>query len=321
MTDASTQGIVGVSIRDTALRLTEVSRANREIKVTRLAQGRARVPLHFSSFKDASLINKFAEDINRLYEVSDFQARHAVISLDSSLVAIKKIPVDVSLKGARLKDHVDWEVEQCVINPVADYSVAYEYYEPGREQENAEVVVAIVRKTVINFVKDIFRNTDLRLRAVDVDVFAAQRVVQENYQAPENGFIVLVDVRKENLQISLLKNDKFLVAQDIDYSLEDQNDAAHMDHDYLARVIFKELRRLILDNKIGKDVEDMSAIYIYGDHVTARMVETLQNGHHLPIERANPFLRLKTANLAGASAWQDNPETFMTSVGAALKKL
>jgi hypothetical protein len=78
---------------------------------------------------------------------------------------------------------------------------------------------------------------------------------------------------------------------------------------------------LILDNKIGKDVEDVSSIYVYGDHVTARLLETLQNGRHLRIDRANPFLRLKTANLAGASIWQDNPETFMTSVGAALKKL
>lgn len=156
---------------------------------------------------------------------------------------------------------------------------------------------------------------------MDVDVFAAQRVVQSNYEVPDDGYVALVDVRKENLQISLHRNKRFLVAQDIDFSLEDQNDAAHMDHDYLGRVIFKELRRLILDNKIGRDVEDMSAIYVYGDHVTARMVETLQNGRHLPIDRANPFQRLKTANLAGTAAWQDNPETFVTSVGAALKKL
>jgi len=321
MVDASSQGIVGVSIRETTLRLTEISRANGEAMITRLAQGRVRAPLQITSFKDRLLIHKLAEDVNRLYEVSDFQARRAVFTLDSNAVLIKKIPVDMSLKGSRLKDHVDWEVEQCVINSLTDYHIAYEYYEPGAGQEFAEVVVVIVRKMIVDFLKEIFHNTDLRLRAVDVDVFAAQRVVEANYDFAETPWVALVDVRRENLQFSLLQNARFFAAQEVEYPLEDQSDVTNMDRDFLPRIISKELRRIVLENKLGKGVDELNAIFVYGDHVTDRLVEALQNSHNVRIDRANPFRRLKTAPVVGDLSMQENPETFVVSVGAALKKL
>ncbi|NUO83839.1 pilus assembly protein PilM [candidate division KSB1 bacterium] len=314
-------GIIGISIRDTALRMSEASRVNGEYKITHIAQGRVRTPFVFSSLKDASLIHKYAEDINRLYETSNFQARRAVFTLDSSMVLIKRIPVDVSLKGQRLKDHVCWEVEQCVINPLEEYIIDFEHVPPTEEQEFAEVIVVVVRRAAVEFLKAVFKNTDLRLSAIEVDVFAAHRVLLSNYDSLEDAYTALIDIRKENLQFAILKNKEFYMAQEVDYSLEEQGALQNTDESYLSRILSKELRRIILDNKIGKSVDDMQAIYLYGENISPQVVGALQNIHRIRIDLANPFRRIKIVDETMAPEIQNNPETFVVSVGAALKNL
>jgi Tfp pilus assembly PilM family ATPase len=314
-------GTIGISIRDTALRMSEAARSNGEYKVTHIAQGRVRTPFVFSSLKDSSLIHKYAEDLNRLYETSNFQARRAVFTLDSSMVLIKRIPVDVSLKGPRLKDHVYWEVEQCVINPLEEYIIDFELMPLGEEQEFSEVVVVVVRRAAVEFLKAVFKNTDLRLAAVEVDVFAAHRVLLSNYDAAEEAYTALIDVRKDNLQFAVLKNKEFFLAQEVDYAAEEPGAAQNSDESHLSRILSKELRRIIIDGKIGKSVDDVQAIFIYGESVSPRVVEALQRIHRVRIDLANPFRRIKIVDETVAPEIQEHPEAFVVAVGAALKNL
>lgn len=314
-------GIIGISIRDTALRMSEAARSNGEYQITHIAQGRVRTPFVFSSLQDSSLIHKYAEDLNRLYETSNFQARRAVFTLDSSMVLIKRIPVDVSLKGQRLKDHVCWEVEQCVINPLEEYIVDFEHVPPSEEQEFAEVVAVVVRRAAVDFLKAVFKNTDLRLAAIEVDVFAAHRALLSNYEATQDSYTALIDVRKENMQFAVLKNKDFYLSQEVDYSLEDQDAMSSADDGYLSRILSKELRRIIIDNKIGKGVDDMQSIFIYGENVNPQIVAALQQIHRIRIDLANPFRRIKIVDETMAPEIQEHPEAFVVSVGAALKNL
>lgn len=314
-------GMIGISIRDTALRMSEAARSNGEFKITHIAQGRVRTPFVFSSLQDPSLILKFAEDLNRLYETSNFQARRAVFTLDSNMVLIKKIPVDVNLKGQRLKDHVHWEVEQCLINPLEEYIVDFEHVPPSADQEYAEIVAVVVRQAVVKFLKAMFRNTDLRLAAIDVDVFAAHRMLLSNYETEEDSYAALIDVRKDNVQFALLRNKEFYLAQEVDYSPEEQSDRQNADESYLPRMLSKELRRIIIESKIGKSVDDMQAIYLHGENLGAQVVEGLQQIHRVRIDRANPFRRIKIVDGTAAPEIQEHPEAFVVAVGAALKNL
>jgi type IV pilus assembly protein PilM len=321
MAPAATNGMIGISIRDTTLRMAEATQVGGERRISRLSQGRVRTPFNFTSLKDQTLIRRYAEDINRLYETADFQVPFSVFILDANMVLIKKIPVDANLQGERLKSHVQWEVAQCVINPLEHYIIDFQRLPAVADQEYAEVVVVVARRMAIDFLKEIFRNTDLRLRAIDVDVFAAQRVFAENYEADGDAYVALVDVRKDNLQFTIIRGDIFFLSQDVDYHAEEQGESPKREDDHLARIVSKELRRMIIDHKLGKSVEDMHAIYLYGDGVTDQMVEALQNTHNVRIDRANPFKKIRTASQGGDLSVQSQPETFVIPVGAALKGL
>jgi Tfp pilus assembly PilM family ATPase len=72
---------------------------------------------------------------------------------------------------------------------------------------------------------------------------------------------------------------------------------------------------------LGKSVEDMRAIYLYGDGVNDDILETLQNTHNVRIDRANPFKKLRIASQGGEALAPSQPEAFVIPVGAALKGL
>ncbi len=321
MAKDATRGVVGISIRDAMLRMIELQHANGETKVTKLSQGKVKTPFQASVFKEEALTHKFAEDLNRLYEISNFQAQAAILTLDSNLVSIKRMPIDASLKGQRLQDHVHWEIEQCFINPREEYIIDFEHAPPTPEQEQAEVIVVAVRRAIVNFLKKVFRETDLRLSAIEVDVFAAHRAWATNYEVDKDGYMALIDLRRDNMQFALLQDGMFLLAQEVDYPVEEQAAAPGIDDTFLPRLLSKELRRIILDHKLGKGVEELRALYLHGDNVGDQLVHALQETHKIKIERINPFRKVKIEDQSADPLAQTHPEVFAVCVGAALKSV
>ena len=314
MVQGTIEGTIGISIRDTTLRMTETSSSNGEYQVVRLSQGRVRTPFQLSSVKNSELVRKFAEDINRLYETADFETKRAVFTLDSNMVLIKKIPVDVNLSDQRLRNHINWEIEQCVINPIKDYVIDFEYLQSKKTNADfAEVIVVIVRRSVVNFIKEIFNITELKLSAIDVDVFAAQRIFCRNGGTQNNKYIALIDVRKGNFQFSIIKNSEFVLIQDID---DPREETVSYDSEYIAKILSKELKKIMLDSRSEYDID---TIYIYGDDITDGIVDALKNKYDTKIYRANPFRNIKTIDQLVDPVVLANPETFVVSVGAALK--
>ncbi len=319
MAFAATNGMVGISIRDTTLRMVEATNFENESRISRLSQGRVRTALDFTALQDHTLIRRYAEDINRLYETADFQVSSGVFILDSDKVMIKKIPIDINLQGDRLKDHVRWEVEQLMINPLEQYIIDFQLLPSESGKDYTQAVVVVARRRVIDYLKEVFKNTDLQLRAIDVDVFAAQRVYVCNYDAADEKFTALVDVRKGSFLFSVIKGTTFFLSHDLEFGNDEE--VIKRDGEHLSRLISKELRRIIIDYKLGKSVEDMQAIYLYGDGVSDALLETLQNTHNVRVDRANPFKKIKIASQGSDPIFQSQPETFVIPVGAALKGL
>ena len=69
--------------------------------------------------------------------------------------------------------------------------------------------------------------------------------------------------------------------------------ANEIQEDSTTRLISKELRKIILDHQLGKSVEDLNEIFLYGEAVEDRVLEGLQNSYDVRIDRANPFKKIK----------------------------
>ncbi|RMF61876.1 MAG: hypothetical protein D6743_12930 [Calditrichaeota bacterium] len=310
------KGILGISLIDDQLRIVEGRRQENEFIITGVTQGRTRQPFKFDVFSDKSMPRRFAEDITRLLGTQEFSASDVAFSLDSRMVLVKRLPVDKELQEEALDEQVSWEVGQFAISPLDNYIVDFERLNSSAEAKVEDLLVVVVRKNVVRFLRQVFKQTDLKLKVVDVDIFSAQRALQLNYDYDAAEKIGLIDLEERKINFSILKGRNFFLAQDLQIN---PNNHGRDSDEATMRLITKELRRIILDQHLGKGVEDLNEIFLYGEAVEDNVLEGLQNSYDVRIERANPFKKVKLQGGAKEGVSGARPERFMISVGAALR--
>lgn len=319
MTPQENTGILGISLVDNQLRIVEGRKNLNEFQVTQISQGRVRHPFNFEVFSDKGAVRRFAEDITRLYETQNFQIKSASFSLDSRMVMIKKLPFDQDLSGNQLEEQMNWEVRQFTISPIEEYIVDFEKLSSTANGRICNVLVVVVRKKVIEFLKELFRHTNLQLEVIDVDIFSAQRALLINYDYANTDRIGLIDIEEKIVHFLILEGKNYYFSQDISLSV---NQRPHeTKNESLARLISKELRRIILDHQLGRSVEDLNEIFLYGEALEDRLLEELQNTHDVRINKANPFRKIKLIEQPKEVLEQLPNERFMVSVGAALRAI
>jgi len=318
MTQQENAGILGMSLIDKQLRIVEGRKLASEIQISKLAQGRIRHQFGFDVFDDKGMPRKIAEDIIRLIETQDFEVKDVAFSLDSRMVLVKKLEVDKELEGDKLKDHINWEVSQFAISPIDEYVIDYEVLKPGSNGTLNNVLVVVVRKRIVHFLKQIFKHTDLKLKVIDVDVFSAQRALQVNYDYNSDDKVGLIAIEDKRIHFSILEGRNLFLTQDVSL-FQDSTNADTKDETSTTRIISKELRRIILDHQLGKSIEDLNEIILYGESVEDQLLEELQNNHDVHIDRANPFKKIKLVNETKEEINNSRSERFMISVGAAIR--
>lgn len=318
MTEDENTGILGISLIDDQLRIVEGQKHLNEFQITQVAHGRARQSFGFESFSDLSMARRFADDISRLYNTQNFQVKQAAFSIDSRMVLIKKIPIDSALDENQVEDQLIWEVRQFAISPLSEYIVDFErIHSPSTNGLLHHVLVVVVRKKIIEYLKQMFQHTNLILKVIDVDVFSAQRALQLNYDYNSNDRIGLLDIEEHKIHFSILSGRNYFLSQDIATTLNDKKVARN--DESTTRLISKEIRRIILDQQLGRGVEDLNEIFLYGEGVEDIVLEGLQNYHNVRIDRANPFKKVKLSTHAKEIINKARAESFMISVGAALR--
>jgi len=317
MAQEEMNGILGISLVNDQLRIVEAKQEANEFHITHVSQGRIRSPFDFHLFEDKNNIPRLAEDIRRLYETQSFDVKHVAFSLDSQMVMVKKVPVDTVLDENRVGEHVNWEVRQFLISPIKEYVVDFEKLNAESSNGLEDMLVVVVRKTIIRFLRQVFKHTDLKLKVIDVDVFSAQRALLLNYDCENQDMIALVEVEENKIRFSLLKGSKFYLTQDVAAPILQEDDPERANT--ITRLIAKELRRLILDNQLGQKIEDLQEVFLYGEAVEDDILEGLQNNYDVHIDRANPFRKVKLTSGEPGEGLPERVERFTVSVGAALR--
>ncbi len=315
------EGLIGISVRDTVVRMAETVAGDQGRQIVKVVKGSVRYPMELKSLEKSDFAKVLSDDINRLYEMAGMRTTRAAISLDSDMVLIKKIPLDGNLDGEELREHIHWEVSQCVINPIDNFNIGYQILNAGSNSEyERAVVLVLIRKEVVESIKELFAGTSMQLRAIDVDIFSAQRVIETTYNFDPENKVALVDIRRKNVQLSILYHDYYL-SQEVGYPVDEDGSFSTENGEHLARIISKELRRVILDNKLGKSIEDMHEILLYGDAVDDVVIESLSSAHNLNIHKVNPFEKITIIATPEEQEVTDHPEAYVTSVGVAIKGL
>jgi|GEM_PF-1142820 len=318
-------GLIGVSFAGNKLKLVEVESIGGQYQINRIIQKNANLSLNIieQSVKGDSAAVSIGNLINDTLHLTELQINQATFSLDSQLVLIKKVPVDSDLPMQEIQNQVQWEAEQFVFHPIENYIIDYNHFIQSKDHPDAnDLLIVMVRKSIIDFIQKIFDQTQLDLKIVDVDIFAAIRAVKSNYEYQRDEKIGLVDISNEGVKIILMTNGEYFVVTDFSFATAEHGKKTEIvpDDTQLAKLIVKEFRKVLLDYQLGKRIEDLDRIFLYGEMVQPRLVESLQNLNDVRITKVNPFRKVRFFSTDVDNEWvRNSPEMFAVCIGAALR--
>lgn len=318
--------LVGVSISGQMIKLVEVEFLGGQYQIKKIIEKDANLSFDFySAIHEGDSTRKvIANLINDAIDSSRITARNVAFTLDSQVVLVKKIPIDADLPEHEIENQVHWEAQQVVFKPLDEYIIDYNHFRSVNRQGQDELLVVMVKKAVIEFLVEMFKQTPLNLQIVDVDVFAAIRAIKANYEYKPEDKIGLVDIGWEGLKITLMTQGDYYLSTGFSFVTEQNGKKIFSipDDEQLGKLISKELRRIILDYKIGKYIEDLDRIFFYGELVKPSVIENLQNFYDVRINKINPFRKVRFTSVnVGDESIRSAPEKFVVCIGTALRNV
>lgn len=317
------ESTVGLSFGENKFLLVEIEHSQEICQVNQITQKPLPVNLDFLAVEDVQNIPRIAEPINEVVAELNLKGKRTALSLNNALVMIKKVPVDEDLDERELRGQIRWEAEQHVLSSMDDYILDYQRLFPISPMTKPEVLMVLVRKKIIDFLRELFQATSLDLRWIDVDIFAAHRALEVNYDLRGEDKIAMVEVGKRGLCFTLLMENEFFLTHSLAFAEgEEEEFYPPISNENASKLIAKELRRLILDNRLGQTIEDLDWVFLYGDRVDKEIAVTLQSIYPITIEVANPFRRLRMSpEVYFDREYLDKSGEFLVAVGSGLRRV
>ena len=246
--------------------------------------------------------NEFQKHLSAFIRVHRVKALKTAIAIDTSLLFIQRIPLEVSLPEPEVKGRVQWELHQYLPEAtpnefITDLITLAEHSEDGW---NDILSVSIRRKHARILSKSLERMGE-QLHVLDADHFSAQTALQVNYPESALQFVALTAVKDHRLDVSLIRNGVLL------------------SYAYFAAASRKDIVERM--GSFSREHEELHSIMLHGPSLDEDLVAQLREASTLPVEVLNPLRRLAVAD----SITPPDPPTlppcrFASAIGVALRQ-
>ncbi len=313
----------GLFLKENNFKLVEIEMSSSgQHRINRIIQTDLDSSLNTDSIQNDHEVVEIGKQIREIIDVFKIKLQNSVFALECPFAFIKKIPVDADLSEDELIDQIDWEVKQFSYSPDDEFIVDFQRLNGSGEKNIEQIIVVSIRERIVQQLRKIFVSGKISIGVIELDVFAVIRSIKANYELKAGEIIALVGIDPNGIQITVVKNKEFILTQRIlpDILNETQDEFKSTSESQISKIISKELKRIILDNNLGEDIESLQRIFLYGDMVKDVIVENLQNSYNVRIDKTNPFRKLFIGPKVSVDekVWS-HPETFAVCVGSALR--
>ena len=157
---------------------------------------------------DGSIIDsiRLAEALKQLIKKARIRTRNVAIGLAGhASVIIKRISLP-EMSEEELEESIKFEAEQYVPFDIEDVNVDFQILGPKEEPGQMDVMLAAVKKDVVNEYVSVVREAGLSPVVVDVDAFALGNMYEINYDIEPGRNIALVNVGARTITLNVVKN-------------------------------------------------------------------------------------------------------------------
>jgi type IV pilus assembly protein PilM len=146
-----------------------------------------------------------ADTIRSLVQELGVAEQNVATSVAGYSVIIKRITVGKATEE-ELEESIQYEAEQYIPFDVQDVNI--DFHIIGEHETNPNqmhVMLVAAKKEIINEYVDLLEMAGLTPCVIDIDVFALERVFEENY-LNEEGNIALIDIGANKMNINIVKD-------------------------------------------------------------------------------------------------------------------
>ncbi|MDD2583080.1 MAG: type IV pilus assembly protein PilM [Desulfuromonadaceae bacterium] len=279
-------------------------------------------PLPPEAIVDNALMDSssIAEAVKNLVLSLGIKNRDVACSISGNSVIIRKIVLP-AMPQEELEDQISWEAEQYIPFDINDVNLDFQIlYPDSNDPSKMNVLLVASKKDVINDYVAVFSGAGLQLSVVDVDSFAVQNAFEANYDYSSDDIIALINIGASIMNINVIKDGITLFTRDVQiggnlYSEELQKQiglsseeaetvkplVCESTNELLRNVILRvnetithEIRRsLDFYNSTASD-DRISAVFVSGGcSKIYNLINTISEKIGLPVEKLNPFAKLK----------------------------
>lgn len=298
---------VAVSFHGSLARIAEVEHGKSPL-VTALGETPVSINIareHASLNGSHDSIATVAEELRLLFKVSKLSPGKLSFVLPTDAVFVNRVPADVTLPKADLKEQVAWEVSQFFSKETAGDMVTSLLAATAPSEGVAQAYIVGIRKGLIAYITQICAEMAMKRQKVDVAAFTIEKTVQRNFPELADRKAAAVEVSDGLFHFSILTNGEASNVHSFSGSTEPE--------------LKQAVREYFRMSKEEADGSAPAAVLFYGDPVTPDTCKTLGKETGAQVVPLNPFRRLAVARRVRKEYEAAGPG-YAAAIGLALRE-
>lgn len=252
----SSKGIVGLDIGSSHIKAVQLNetRSGYELELFDM------LPISPELIVEGSIIDaiRVTESLRELLRKARVKAKNAAISIAGhSSVIIKRISLP-EMSEEELSESIKFEAEQYVPFDIEDVNLDFQILGPKEEPGQMDVILAAVKKDVINDYVSAAKEAGLNTVIVDVDAFALENMYGVNYEIEQGTNVALVNIGASTVNMNILKGGVSIFTRDISIGSNIHTDALQKEFN----VTYEEAERLKRGEALEKVKPDHAHVVI-----------------------------------------------------------
>ncbi len=206
------------------------------------------------------------------------------VSIESNLATLKRIAIPENLDKQEEDDQITWDLTQSLIEPLDQYM----YYKTTNSFENenyTDYLTIAIRKSIINAIKSMSDSLGLKLIDVSINQLVAEIAFRNFLKDQVDGLIVIFKIAASRLESTFLWNGNYYTSHYDRLPL----DSNSRDNDLLTKIKSKVKQMENLFEQINQKQIKVERIFLYGDNVEEKFIQSLQENISGVVFRLNPL--------------------------------
>jgi Tfp pilus assembly PilM family ATPase len=238
------------------------------------------------------------------------------VSIESNLTTMKRIAIPDNLDKQEESDQITWDLTQSLIEPLDKYV----YYKTTNSFENdnyTDYLTIAIRKSIINAIKSISDLLGLNLIDVSINQLVAEIAFRNSLKDQVDGLIVIFKIAASRLESTFLWNGNYYTSH-YDRLPLDLNSGL-TDNDLLTKIKSKVKQMENLFEQITQKQIKVERIFLYGDNVEEKFIQSLQENISVVVFRLNPIQNVeKSEKFLIAVPSLEESTRYVESIGVVL---